>query len=88
MKTLQRCTFIHAFPLGKRSFPKDILPIYTVDVAAIIIQRKWRTILIRSFFQALARATYDEIWDPVVRTPSLLTSFLFITHSLPLLSLL
>jgi hypothetical protein len=74
--------------LGKRSFPKDILPIYTVDVAAIIIQRKWRTILIRSFFQALARATYDEIWDPVVRAFLSSPHFSSELTLFPLLSLL
>mmetsp|Transcript_17064 Transcript_17064/g.28887 ORF Transcript_17064/g.28887 Transcript_17064/m.28887 type:complete len:595 (-) Transcript_17064:297-2081(-) len=51
--------------LGKRSFPKDILPIYTKDVACIIIQRKWRAILVWQFLRALARASHDEIWDPV-----------------------
>lgn len=51
--------------LGKRSFPKDLAPIYTIDVAAIIIQRKWRAILMRMFLQAVARASYDEVWDPV-----------------------
>lgn len=51
--------------LGKRSFPKDILPIYTRDVACIIIQRKWRGILMRQFLRALVRATHDEVWDPV-----------------------
>ena len=50
---------------GKRSFPKDILPIYTRDVACIIIQRKWRGILMRQFLRALVRATHDEVWDPV-----------------------
>ena len=57
--------FVFFSILGKRSFPKDILPIYTIDVAAIIIQRKWRGILIRQFLRALVRATHDEVWDPV-----------------------
>eukprot|EP01038_Epipyxis_sp_PR26KG_P009811 gene9811-13202_t len=51
--------------LGKRSFPKDLVPIFTRDVAALIIQRKWRSILIRQFLCALVRATHDEVWDPV-----------------------
>ena len=51
--------------LGKRSFPKDLLPIYTRDVACIIIQRKWRAILLRQFLRALCRAQHDEVWDPV-----------------------
>jgi len=50
---------------GKRSYPKDILPIYTRDVACIIIQRKWRAIMLRQFLRALVRATHDEVWDPV-----------------------
>lgn len=50
---------------GKRSFPKDFLPIYTRDVACIIIQRKWRAILVRQFLRALVRAQHDEVWDPV-----------------------
>jgi hypothetical protein len=50
---------------GKRSFPKDILPIYTRDVACIIIQRKWRAILVKQFLRALVRAQHDEVWDPV-----------------------
>ncbi len=57
--------FLSLFLIGKRSFPKDIAPIYTIDVAAIIIQRKWRAILLRMFLQAVARASYDEVWDPV-----------------------
>eukprot|EP01031_Cornospumella_fuschlensis_P039725 gene39725-48366_t len=51
--------------LGKRSFPKDLQPVYTPDVAALIVQRKWRSILLRQFFRALVRASYDEVWDPI-----------------------
>ena len=47
--------------LGKRSFPKDLQPVYTPDVAALIVQRKWRSILLRQFFRALVRASYDEV---------------------------
>ena len=50
---------------GKRGFPKDLVPIYTVDVAALIIQRKWRALLVRRFLWALCRGTYEQIWDPV-----------------------
>jgi hypothetical protein len=39
--------------------------VFTVDSAAVVIQRKWRTILMLQFLRALARASYDEIWDPV-----------------------
>lgn len=76
-----RCEFYYAFNgrsrllprsswrkprmLGKRSFPKDLVPIYTIDVAAIAIQRKWRAILMWQFLRALSRAVHDEVWDPV-----------------------
>lgn len=50
---------------GKRGFPRDVHYVFTVDVAALLIQRKWRTILIRRFFAALCRANHDEIFDPV-----------------------
>lgn len=51
--------------IGKRAFPRDIVPIFTADVAAITIQRKWRTILMLQFLQALCRTVHDEVWDPV-----------------------
>ena len=50
---------------GRRGFPRDIVPIYTVDVAALIIQRKWRALLVRRFLWALCRGSYEQIWDPV-----------------------
>ena len=50
---------------GRRGFPRDIKPIYTVDVASLIIQRKWRALLVRRFLWALCRGTYEQIWDPV-----------------------
>lgn len=50
---------------GMRGYPRDILPIYTIDVAALIIQRKWRARLVRLFFWALARATYQQVFDPL-----------------------
>lgn len=50
---------------GRRGYPRDIVPIYTVDVAALIIQRKWRALLVRRFLWALCRGTYEQIWDPV-----------------------
>lgn len=60
------CFLLHLLATpGKRSFPKDLLPIYTRDVACIIIQRKWRAILMRQFLRALVRAQHDEVWDPV-----------------------
>lgn len=50
---------------GKRGYMRDILPIFTKDVAAVIIQRKWRTVLTYRFLHALVRASYDQLWDPV-----------------------
>jgi len=50
---------------GMRGFMKDILPVYTPDVACIIIQRKWRALSVRKMLWALTRAAYDQIWDPV-----------------------
>ena len=49
-----------------RSYPKDILPIYTIDVACVIIQRKWRAFLIRQFLWALARASFIEEFDSIL----------------------
>lgn len=63
---LPRSSWIKPRLLGKRSFPKDLRPVYTNDVAALIIQRKWRTLLMYQFLRALCRACHDEVWDPVV----------------------
>lgn len=49
-----------------RAYPKDIMPIYTIDVAAVIIQRKWRACLIRKFLWTLARVSYREQFDPLL----------------------
>lgn len=49
-----------------RGFPRDIVPIYTIDVAAVVIQRQWRGRLIRKFWWALARSAYEEDFDPVL----------------------
>ena len=43
---------------------------FTEDVAAILIQRKWRTILLRRFLRAIVRMTYEQQWDPVSGTYS------------------
>ena len=50
---------------GRRAYPYDILPIYTIDVAAVIIQRKWRSILVKQFIWNLVRVSYVREWDPV-----------------------
>ena len=39
--------------------------IYTDDVAALVIQRKWRAVLLRQFLKTLVRVTYERQWDPV-----------------------
>lgn len=40
---------------GKRGFPPDVKPIYTKDVASLVIQRKWRSLLVYRMLWALAR---------------------------------
>lgn len=50
---------------GKLSYPKDIPIVNTPDIAALIIQRQWRAVLIRESWRALARLTYEQIWDPL-----------------------
>lgn len=49
----------------RRSYPRDMPLIYTPDVAALIIQRKWRATLVRELWRLLARITYELIWDPI-----------------------
>ena len=51
--------------LKRRGFPKDIIAIYTKDVSAVIIQNKWRAVLMRRFLRAVVRVVYIEKWDPV-----------------------
>ena len=36
--------------LGRRGYPQDLIPLFTEDVAAIRIQRKWRIVLVCSDF--------------------------------------
>ena len=50
---------------GRRAYPYDILPIYTRDVAAVVIQRKWRATLIRALFCNLVRISYVQEWDAI-----------------------
>lgn len=50
---------------GKRGYFKDIDPVYTADIAALRIQRKWRAVLVRRFFYALVRASFEQQWDAV-----------------------
>jgi hypothetical protein len=39
--------------------------IFTQDVAALIIQRKWRAVLVRQFLKTICRTAYERQWDPV-----------------------
>lgn len=48
-----------------RGFKDNIHAVYTEDVAAIIIQQKWRTLLMRRFLKALVRINFIERWDPI-----------------------
>lgn len=50
---------------NRRSYMKDIPILYTLDVAALVIQRKWRAISLRELFRLLARNTYEQIFDPI-----------------------
>jgi len=51
--------------LSRRGYFGTIPLVYTNDVAALVIQRKWRAVLIRQFLKAVVRDTYDRQWDPV-----------------------
>ena len=51
--------------LKRKNFPNDIPAIYTKDVSAVIIQNKWRAVLMRRFLRAVVRVVYVEKWDPV-----------------------
>lgn len=50
---------------GKRGYIRDITAVFTSDIAAIVIQRKWKANLIRRFFYALVRSTFDQQWDAI-----------------------
>ncbi len=53
------------FLFGKRGYPYDIKPVFTLDAACVVIQRHWRARLVRKLFHAMVRASYEQIWDPV-----------------------
>lgn len=50
---------------SRRGYKNRIHSVYTDDVAAIVIQQKWRTFLMRKFLKTLTRASYIERWDPI-----------------------
>ena len=62
---MPRQTWRKSVLFGRRGFPYDILPIFTRDVAAVTIQRKWRACLIRTLFCNLVRVSYVQEWDPL-----------------------
>jgi hypothetical protein len=51
--------------LKKRGIYGMIPILFTPDVAALIIQRKWRAILIHEFIKAALRKSYERQWDPI-----------------------
>lgn len=51
--------------IKKLKLKNDVKLILTEDIAAIVIQRKWRAILVRNFLKLLTRIQFDEVWDPV-----------------------
>lgn len=50
---------------SRPGYRDHIHAVYTDDVAAIIIQQKWRTFLMRKFLKGLTRVSYMERWDPI-----------------------
>jgi hypothetical protein len=48
-----------------RGYPKDVAIMFTPEVAAYRIQRRWRAVLVREFLRELCRCTYMRQWDPV-----------------------
>lgn len=50
---------------SRPGYRDNIHAVYTDDVAAIIIQQKWRSFLMRKFLKALVRSSFIERWDPV-----------------------
>lgn len=51
--------------LKKRGIHGLVPILFTPDVAALIIQRKWRAILIHEFIKIIFRKTYERQWDPI-----------------------
>lgn len=64
-KLIPQSSWFKPIYCGKLSYPSDIPLIYTPDVAALIIQRKWRAVLIRESWRTIARLTYEQVWDPL-----------------------
>lgn len=51
--------------MDRRGYHGSISIVWTDDVAATYIQRKWRAIMMREFTKAILRVTYKREWDPV-----------------------
>lgn len=62
---IPRQSWIKPVLLNYRGYPKDLKAIMTNDYYALLIQRKWRVILVKRFFRALVRKHYEQIWDPI-----------------------
>lgn len=65
---LPKSNWKQPFLLGRRGYPYEIKPVFTRDAAVVVIQRLWRSILIRRMMYALVRGAYEQIWDPVSGT--------------------
>jgi hypothetical protein len=48
-----------------RGYYNHILPVFTEDVAALTIQWKWRSHVVRQMLKQLVRLNFLERWDPV-----------------------
>eukprot|EP01041_Mallomonas_annulata_P002585 gene2585-5057_t len=51
--------------LGCRGYPEDLQPVMTDDLYAMVIQRKWRAVLVWRFLRAIVRKSMRQDWDPV-----------------------
>ena len=45
--------------------PFDLFPVFTRDVAALIIQKQWRVYATRIFLKQLCRREFRREWDPI-----------------------
>lgn len=51
--------------LSRRGYYGSLRIVFTEDVAAMIIQRKWRVYLMYCFLKALVRVVFKREWDPI-----------------------
>jgi hypothetical protein len=64
-KLIARQSWVAPRLCSRPGYRDRIHAVYTDDVAAILIQQKWRTFLMKKLFKALTRANYMERWDPI-----------------------